>query len=178
MKSKIHFFAIFFSIVTLLLAIPCFIMAKNGWNNFLQNPANIFFVLISFFGLLGITFMFFGIKNLKQVSISENLLSEKWLGILNLKKIELTEEAFFMTKSYHYGFFRIQKTIVEDAKGNQVKFNNWDFRNYKQLTENINKKLIEKKIQPKTALIDKVFMWLFSLLTIWMIVSSSLGIIF
>lgn len=178
MKSKIHPFAVIFSIVTILLSFPAFLMAYNLIDDYTRNPANIFIVIMMFFGLLSISFFVFGWRNLRQVKVNDNFIVEQWLGRWNLKKLPANENMSFYQKSSNFRLFKIYSTIVEDQTGQQIHFNSFDFRNYTQLNQHLNKHIKSEEIKPKTAWIDKVFIGLFISASTWMIITGILKITF
>lgn len=175
MKSKIHPFLIIKNIILIGLCIPLFLLSINGFNRFFEAPLNIFAIIALFSGLFGASFLIFGARALRQIQISDDIISEKWLGLWEVQRIDLSTPLMLHESTSNYFIIKIKKITVQNST-KQIRFSNLDFRNFNRLKNHLTTIATPQKFDFRLPLLDKIAILLFLLLTIWMVISAILGI--
>ncbi|MGB0984427.1 MAG: hypothetical protein ACPG19_10325 [Saprospiraceae bacterium] len=178
MRSKIHFWAVIKGIGLIALGLPLLFIFYKELILWLTEGANIFFVLMGFFGLFGVTFLIEGFLNFKQLSYEDEILEERFFFFLNKKTLHVNEKttASFLSKKY-FGIV-IKWLAIEDENGKQIRFHNFQYKNFNALATTFQQKPKPKHIQIKLSYVNRVIILAFSALTIWMIISAYGNIIF
>jgi hypothetical protein len=176
--SKIHFFAIIKGVVLVALSLPLLFYSYKELVLFITEGANIFFVLMGFFGVFGVTFLMEGLLNFKRLSHVNEKLEERLLFFIKNKSLLINDEtrvSFFLKK---FLFLKIKWLILEDENGQQIRFHNFQYKNFNALTTTFQQKTKPDNIQMKLSYVNRVIIFTFSALTIWMIISAYGNIIF
>ena len=176
-KSKIHPFSIVGALTLLGLSIFPLKFAIQFFQTFLEEGANLFFVLMAFFGLFGLAFLLISFKKVKSVIYKENVINVKFLGFFKTQELNIKNGGRFFYKNKKYGFVNMKWLNIEDNNGHQIRFSNLEVRNFEDLKTGITEGLSEETFKIKNSILDKVLIVGFLSITVWMIVSAFLGII-
>lgn len=177
-NSKIHFLAIIKGVVLIALSLPLLFYSYKELMLFIKEGANIFFILMGFCGLFGVTFLIEGILNFKRLSFSEEKLEERLFFFIKNKSLHIndkTKVSFFIKK---YLLLNIKWLIIEDENGAQIKLHNFQYKNFNALKTTFEQKITTDSIKIKLSAVDKAVIIAFVAFTVWMIISAFLNIIF
>lgn len=175
MTSKIHPFLIIKNIILIGLSLPLLLLSANGIRQFLEAPLNIFAIIALFSGLFGLSFLIFGGRALRKIKISEDHITEKWLGLRTTKQLDLSTPIMMHEATSNYFFIKIKKITLQNSTG-QIRFSNVDFKNFNSLQNQLTTITTPQSFSFRLPILDKIAIVLFLLLTIWMVISAILGI--
>jgi hypothetical protein len=176
--SKIHFFAIIKGVVLVALSLPLLLYSYKELVLFITEGANIFFVLMGFCGLFGVTFLIEGLLNFKGLSHFNEKLEERFLFFIKNKSLLINDETKVSFVFKKYLFLKVKWLLIEDERGEQIRFHNFQYKNFNVLKTTFEQKITEEMIQIKLSGVDRAVIIAFIAFTAWMIISAFFNIIF
>lgn len=176
-QTHLHPIAILKAIVSIGLSVPLFVLANYGLGRYLGSAANLFLVLTLFMALIGLTLLVFGWRYLIVLHIKEDVIEERLLGWFVLKRLK-AEGLGIRSAIRDYRLFKVKTTLIADANNRQIRFTNFDYRNYNAILETLQQRATASTFSVKIPVLDRLFIVLIILVAAWSVLSRVFGWVF